>query len=358
MLLALSSLFETAALPIVCDESLYVDSPLDVSISGYGSVLGDEVSTIVPSNMLVGICNKTAAIGVVSATAETVLVRGGMTTVLSVVNSSLVLPTLTAISSGNIGVVANNAVGSSLITSSGQLSLPVAVDTSTGVSNGVFVVGKWLPLFGVSVSAGEVPAVAFTVSEVSAVGVDVGIGSSDWKLSGGVSVTNAVSSGLLELLAVSVGKSAAGVLAYDESVLTGNFSIVGTVPKTVVVGSAVGANVTLPVVASLNKAVLPEVVVFADNLIAMKALVAGSVDTSMCLASGEWLYAFWYTVHRAFSKSDKVLLVFKVAEKTLPELTKSDKVLLVFKVAEKTLPELTRVEKESTINGSWRIEAI
>lgn len=310
MLLALSSLFDTSALLVVTyNESVCTNSPLDVSISGYGSVAYNAVSATVPSSALVGVCNKTAAVDVVLTTVGAVLARGNTAVGLAVVNGSLVLPTLTAVSSGNIGVVANNAVGSSLITSSGQLSLPVAVDTSTGVSNGVFVVGKWLPLFGVSVSAGEVPAVAFTVSEVSAVGVDVGI-----------------------------GKSAAGVLACDEGVLTGNFSVVGTVPKTVVVGSAVGANVTLPVVASLNKAVLPEVVVFADNLVAMKALAAGSVGTSTSLASGEWLYAFWYTVHRAFSKSDKVLLVLKIAEKTLPELT--------------------RVEKESTINGRWRIETV
>ena len=147
-----------------------------------------------------------------------------------------------------------------------------------------------------------------------------------------------MSDGLLEALAFSMSNYATRAIVCDKSLVTGTLSAIGSTVKTAAVNTVTGAIGTILPMVYTSRVLLPNTDTCFANQMLLNASISSHVAASTSSVSSEWLYAFWYTVHRAFSTSDKIPLSFMFIDKTLPALTK--------------------IEKESTINGRWLIETV
>ena len=299
MLLTLSSLFETAALPITFSSSEGTDVTLDVNASGNSSIVNDEILATVPTSIVNVIYSKSMPGSDVGVITPNLSLSSSVAAALAVVNGDLVVPAVITGSNSALGVLANSIAGSSLITSSWQLSPVVPFSEMFSIAGDIVAVGKWISDLGVSVSTGSIP---------------------------------------LEALAFSMSNYATKAVVCDKSLLTGTLSATSSIVKTAAVNNVTGTIGTVLPVVYTSRVLLPNTDTCFANQILLNASISNHVAASTSSVSSEWLYAFWYTVHRAFSTSDKVPLNFMFVDKALPALTK--------------------IEKESTIDGRWRIEAV
>lgn len=341
MLLALSSLFETAALPIAFSSSDGTDITLTVNASENSSIISDEILATVPASIVDVICSKSMLGNDVGVITPNLLLSNSVAAALAVVDGDLTVSALITGSSSTLGVLVNSIVGSSLITSNGQLSSIVPFSEMFSITGDIVAVGKWMPNLGVSISTGSIPLITITtISEPRylIVEVSVSFGNSSWRLIGNASAASSVSNGSLEALAFSVSNYTAKAVVCDKSLLTGTLSAISSITKTAAVNNVTGVIGTVLPVVYTSRVLLPNIDTCFANQILLNASISNHITASISSVSGEWLYAFWYTVHRAFNTSDKVPLSFIFVDKALPTLTK--------------------IEKESTINGRWRIETI